>query len=210
MIATASLCLTALLCQNQQVRVGLQGLPSTVRLGEVIVAKLVVETRQRPQPPVFPKVDGVRIVVGTPVTSRSVSIIRGRMTSSYSFNYPVEFRPSKLGAFTIGPIEVKIGDRVYATKARQLTVVKEVTGKDFGSITIVPSRQRVYVHEPVRFDIECAVDQRLTLSQARAQDGTPYYVVMLEAEWLSEMAGAEILVEPETTVRNGQDQQRHQ
>jgi BatD DUF11 like domain len=198
-IATAGLFLTALLpCPQSRQEVTLTRLPSTVRLGEVISATLRIETRQRVGEPKIPKVDGLRIAVGGKSTGSNMSIINGRQTVSYEVSYPIQLVGLRLGKFKIPPIEIVVGDKTYKTRERSLEVVKNITGANFGSLAIVPSSRRVYVHEPIRFDIECAIDASLELVSGRAGNGAQYYAVQLEAEWLTKMDGGEAIHVPDT------------
>jgi hypothetical protein len=199
-ILPACLTLTALLAfqQGSQDSVTLTRLPSTVRQGQVIAATLRVETQKPVEAPRIPKVEGLHIRVGRPTRGSSMTIINGRQTVSHEVTYPIEVVGIALGKFKIPPIEIKVGDQVYRTPERVLEVVKNITGKNFGTLTIVPSKTRVYVHEPIRFDIECAVDASLDIANGRAPNGAQYYSVRLEAEWLSKMDGGEVMDVPDT------------
>ncbi|MEE2886203.1 MAG: BatD family protein, partial [Planctomycetota bacterium] len=191
MLSTTTLLLACLLPQNPDVAVRIKQLPSTIRLGEVVRATLVVESRQQPATPVIPVVDGIVMRLGRPSSNQSVQIVNGRRSASFSWNFPLEVRATAVGKFKLAPVEVTVADKVYRTGARLLEVVKEVTGANFGRVAIQPSSQRVYVHEPIHFVVECAIDSRLQLAQRMAQNGAQYLLVQLEAGWLTEMSGAQ-------------------
>ena len=65
-----------------------------------------------------------------------MTIINGRQTVSHQVTYPIEVVGIALGKFKIPPIEIKVGDQVYRTPERVLEVVKNITGKNFGTLTV--------------------------------------------------------------------------
>ena len=171
--------------------VTITGLPSTVRLQEVVRATLRVESRRQSERPIIPEVDGLQILLGTPTRRQSMSSINGRQTISVSLDYPLELRTRRVGKFTIPSIKVKIGDKFFTTRRRVIEVVKDITGKNFGDLKVTPSRVRAYVHEPIRFDVECSIDSQLELAIGSSTQGVRFHAVYVEADWLSKMDGAE-------------------
>jgi tetratricopeptide (TPR) repeat protein len=194
-LAPITLLLTALLPQNPQVGVRINQLPSTIRLGEVVRATLAIESRQPPSTPVLPAVAGLVMKLGGPSTKQSMQIVNGRRSGSFSWNYPLEIRATGIGKFKLPPLVITIGGQTYTTRERLLEVVKEVTGANFGRVRIQPSSKRVYVHEPIRFEIECAIDSKLQVAQRMAQNGVQYYLVQLQADWLRDLPGAQRIEE---------------
>ena len=65
------------------------------------------------QPPRLPRFEGFRVVAG-PSLSTQFQWINGRSTSSKSFIYIL--LPEKEGQFTIDPVEVTVGSRMYRTQ----------------------------------------------------------------------------------------------
>lgn len=203
MLASGVLLLAALLPQDPGEGIRLLQLPSTVRSQEVVRAALRIETSREPETPVLPKVDGLRFALGSPLSSRSISIIGGRQAISSSFTFPLEILPLRTGQFVIPPITVQIGAKRYQTAARTLHVVRNVSGSDFGTLTVTPTKPVVYVHEPIRFRVECAVDSQLELGTQRADNGAQYYTAFVEADWLSDLDGATSIEQKEVdTDRN--------
>lgn len=191
MLSTTALLLTSLLPQNPGVGVKLDRLPSTIRLGEVVMASLVIQSRQPPGSPVLPEIAGIVMRLGRPSSSQSFRLINGRQSQSFSWSYPLEVRATALGLFKLLPITVKVGGKTYRTRERVLKVVKQVTDAQFGRVSIRTANKRVYVHEPIRFDIEYAIDGNLHVVQQMAQNGAQFLLVKLDAAWLTEMDGAQ-------------------
>ena len=202
MIASLGTMLMALIPQQYAAEsVRLDGLPSAARLGQVIHATLRIETRRRPGRPTLPEVEGLEISTDSPWPNRSMIISNGRVTTSVSTNYLLRIKPVALGRFTIPPITVQIGTDTYQTKERVLDVVGQPSGESYGSLELKLSRQRVYVHEPIRFDVQCAVDRALAVV-IESTRGADYYDVSVDADWLTELPGAEPIVGPETDTKD--------
>ena len=85
----------AALAQGEGVK--LTDLPSSIRVGERVRATLKIMTRRRASEPVLPKVDGLRLALGTPGRNQVISIVNGRRTAEISLNYPVEVRATRVG-----------------------------------------------------------------------------------------------------------------
>ena len=75
--------------------------------------------------PRLPSLRGFRVVAG-PSVSTQFQWINGRTSSSKSFSYTLV--PEKEGQFTIDPVEVRVGDKVYRTQPLQVRVTSAPRG----------------------------------------------------------------------------------
>ena len=119
--------------------------------------------------PRFPEPEGFNVVSG-PTIGTQFQWINGRSSSSKSFTYILV--PKKKGQFTIDPIEVRVGDKTYETKAIQVQVTSASTNpspqRRNSIVPWDPFREDV---EPVRQSIGDAVFMRTELDRESAYPG---------------------------------------
>jgi len=119
--------------------------------------------------PRFPEPEGFNVVSG-PTIGTQFQWINGRSSSSKSFTYILV--PKKEGQFTIDPIEVRVGDKTYETKAIQVQVTSASTNpspqRRNSIVPWDPFREDV---EPVRQSIGDAVFMRTELDRESAYPG---------------------------------------
>ena len=66
-------------------------------------------------------------VLGGPNKSSQMSYVNGKMSSSVSYTYIVS--PINIGKFTIKPAQIKFENKVYSSKALEITVIKAQEGQ---------------------------------------------------------------------------------
>jgi cell division protein FtsL len=119
--------------------------------------------------PRFPEPQGFSVVSG-PSIGTQFQWINGRSSSSKSFTYILV--PKKEGQFTIDPIEVRVGDKTYETKAIQVQVTLASTNPSpQRRNSIVPWDPFSEDTEPVRQSIGDAVFMRAELDRESAYPG---------------------------------------
>lgn len=170
--------------------------PAVVRLGEAARVWLRVDTRKNPPPPTVPVVDGLRIQLLSGGTEEHRSLVNGRQTYRRSVKYVLNVQPLAVGKFTIPPFEVDLGTSKEKTQPIQIEAAKDIVGARYAFLEVTASRQRVYVHEPIRFRLDYGVDKRLTLANQRAGNRV-VPGVLLDAEWLDRIEGLEPIQGPE-------------
>ncbi len=170
--------------------------PAVVRVGESAQVLLRVDTRENPPPPVVPEVDGLRMRLLSAGTEENHMIINGRRTYRRSVKYLLDIRPARVGRFTIPAFEVDLGSSKQKTKPILIEAQKDIVGEKYAYLEVTASRERVYVHEPIRFRVDYGVDKRLSLAN---QQVGPRVVpgVLLHAPWLDRIEGLEPIQEPE-------------
>ena len=170
----------------QEPQVTLSQVPATIRIGEVVEVQIEIRTSRKISGVTLPSVEGLVLRLGNPSQSGSEFTVNGRRVFRASVSYPIRLHALKLGQLTLPPIKVKIGGRDYSTEQRLIRVAQNVSARDFGTFTVVPSKRRVYVHEPVRFDFECAVATELKLAKGLTRQRQRYNKVEVESAWLTE------------------------
>lgn len=92
--------------------------------GEYVELKISVsgERFKRLSKPEFPtQIEGFRLVSQNPSTSRSIQIINGQTSSSYTYGYFLI--AEKAGTFEIPSINIDVDGKVYSTKPLSVTIV---------------------------------------------------------------------------------------
>ncbi len=168
--------------------------PATVRLGDSSRVRIEVHGRgARPKTPPVPNVDGLDMSLVGPLQQMFQSLVGGRIEERVTVSWELLIEPRREGSFTIPAFEVWTGTRAQRVESIQLEVVKELRGAEYGYLDIQLQQRRVYVHEPIRIDVEFGVDAGLQLIQQRARTGERYLDCEVQAAWLTEMEGAEPL-----------------
>ena len=102
-----------------EVRVEISLDPEAVQMGETTVLSVQVDgATSLDQGPSLPDIPG--LLAQSAGTSTSISITNGHMTRSVSYQFML--MPQRAGQFTIGPVEVREGGKVYRSGTALLTV----------------------------------------------------------------------------------------
>jgi tetratricopeptide (TPR) repeat protein len=200
------LCCAALLPQGEDEKLRVIGPePAVVTLGASCQVDIVIEGRADPKPPVIPRIEGADTQLGPSQTNLSQVFRNGRIFTTRSVQWTLVITPHRVGRYEIPPFDVFTGTRTQKTRKLEFEVVKEVTGKDYAFFHVQPSATRLYVHEPLRFDVDYGIDAQLQPVQGRTQRNEPYYDIEVKAAWLGDLDGAVPLAPP--ADGNGNDQQ---
>ena len=125
-------------------------------VGEPVTMQIVVSGSESPAQPDLSHVDGVSVSFqgGSQNSSRSISIINGRMTQEvregYVFSYQIT--PLRAGIITIPPIQVVSGSETAVTRPVSLQASKPSETEDF-KLRMSLSRNTCYVGEPVTLTV---------------------------------------------------------
>lgn len=116
-------------------------------VGLPIQVQVTIENATDHEPPEFPPVDGATVqALGGSQSSRSVSIVNGRMTQQISVRYTYQVTPTREGTIAIGPISVVVDGRTQQTAPFEIVAVKSETG-DLLFVEVKGNRNSVYVGE---------------------------------------------------------------
>jgi len=125
-------------------------------VGEPVTMQIVVSGSESPSQPNLSHVDGLSVSFqgGSQNSSRSISIINGRMTQDvregYVFSYQIT--PLRAGNITIPPIQVVSGSETVVTRPVSLRASKPEETDDF-KIRMNLSQNTCYVGEPVTLTV---------------------------------------------------------
>lgn len=102
------------------------------------------------QPPNFKPLKAL----GNPSTQKSMSIVNGKMTQSYTYSY--RLLASEIGKFTIAPASIKVGGKTLKSNSVQVEVLKSTakntkTEEDF-YVEIVATSEDVFVGQQIYID----------------------------------------------------------
>ncbi|HEX6885564.1 MAG TPA: BatD family protein [Planctomycetota bacterium] len=125
-----------------------------VRLGDTGAVNLTVEDGRDARILAVPEVAGLRF--GRPSEPRlrqSTSYINGRLSSESTLTIVLPFRAEAEGDHEIPPIALEIDGRRQETRALRVTVVRDITGADFGYVEVRPTAQRVVEGQPFTVEI---------------------------------------------------------
>ncbi len=143
-----------------------------ITLGENATLSLIFQDGQPDGDPQVPPVPNLRVQYIGP--SSSISIINGRQSSTFTFNYMVA--ATKEGEFTIPPVSVAVGGRTMISQALKLKVGKpdttqaQANGAPF--LKVVLPKTDFYVGEPVSIEIQLyATEGRLSQPPQLQADG---------------------------------------
>ncbi len=167
--------------------------PGVVRLGETSLLEVVIEGDVVSERPVVSEIDGLAHEVLGP-SRQEQSVFDGRhLQRSVLTTWTIALRPRREGRFTIPPLTIRAGGKVEITRTVAFECLKDPRGQELGFLVITPARKRVYVHEPIRLQIDYGIDATLAPVQGRANNGTPYFDIEIQAPWLDEPDGAVLL-----------------
>lgn len=171
--------------------------PATVLLGDAARVELRVEGQGAdPRPPQLPQVDGLQLSISPPSRSSTTSFFNGRMTQSLTVSFLLSLRPLREGSFTVPAFALWTGTREQRVPELRIEARRDLRGAELGWIEVAVPKTRVYVHEPLVFDVECGVHQGLRLVQERYNLQYVYTDLEVQAAWLSEFPGGERLEVP--------------
>lgn len=92
-----------------------------------------------------------------PQSSRSMSIVNGKVTKDVSITYPIAIKPTKDGEYRAGPVRLTDNGKTTTATAATVTVVG-IEEQDYVRIAVVPSGDTLLVDEPftVTFTVSIA------------------------------------------------------
>lgn len=178
--------------------------PALVRLGDVATVSITIEGEQAdPRPFTLPVVDGLRLVgIEGPMRSSQFVLNGRRSAQKVSVSYRATLQPQREGMFVIPPFGIWTGTRQQQTPELRLEARRDHEGAELGWVEVAAAPQRVYVHEPVRIDIDFGVLAGLRLLTLATNTGQPVFDVEVTADWLDQVPFGERIELP--TPRNGQ------
>lgn len=177
--------------------------PATLRLGDSArVDVRIVDPTGALRDLEVPRVEGLDARVFGPSQQTQELISNGRRVRTAQGLYQLELQPKREGTFVLPPFPVWTGTKEQWTRELRLEAKKDLRGEELGWLAITPSSLRVYVHEPVRFHVDCGVQQGVRLVRGRASNGAAYSDLEVQAPWLEEFPGGERieLAEPSGNV----------
>ena len=123
-----------------------------VYVGEPVTLQIVVSGSESPDQPDLSHVDGVSVSFqgGSRNSSRSISIVNGRMTQDVTEGYVFSYQltPLREGRITIPPIRVVAGGETTVTRPVRLRVSKPSETEEF-KLRMTLSHHTCYLGEPV-------------------------------------------------------------
>ncbi len=133
----------------------------------------------------IPNIDGLKIDYQGPQTQ--YSLVNGKSSSSVTHTYLVT--PTKVGDYTIGPVQIKFkgGEKTLSTKLRVITAKDDPQSQKLSEIMfsrISTDREDVYVNEPFQLDLKIYVrsDKRID-ERFGIQGGLPESGLDGELDW---------------------------
>lgn len=158
--AVAALGLVAL-AQNSEPRVTARLSTGVAKLGEQIVLQLVAENVADATIADLPAVPGLQLGrFGSPSRQSSTTFAGGRVVQYQAVTWNASVRPEKTGQFTIPPIQVRVGTKVFESAPLSLTVVADLQGGDLGFVQVIPSSSRVIDGQPFSIEVRFGWDTR--------------------------------------------------
>lgn len=171
--------------------------PATLRLGDTARAELrITDPQGTPREPQLPEVDGLQLRLGGPSRQSEQRWDGRQLIQRTTVSWLVELRPLREGAFALPPFPVWTGSKEQTTRELRLEARRDLRGEELGWLEVRVAPTRVYVHEPIRVQVEAGVQQGLRLVQGRANNGQPFFDVEVQASWLEDFPGGERLDGP--------------
>jgi len=161
---------------QNEVQVSARVTAGVLRLGDSGQVMVSIENGSDARIVALPEVKGLRF--GKPELgnrSSGATIINGRIYSQRSLRYDVPFRPESEGDFEIGPIRVEVDGRPYETKPLRVTVVKDITGADFGYLEVHASAAKVIEGQPFSIELTFGWDEERTGKISFAELNLPWW-----------------------------------
>lgn len=208
--------------QAQSVRVQATVNETTIGTDERVAFSIEIEGAgmNDVRTPASPPAENLVVDYAQPNTSRSVSIINGRMSSSVTYRWT--YRPRGEGPARIGSATVQVGNERYTTDPIQITVVPQSQrpqaaqpghGRTFGQrqgqattpsidaddlfIRAVPSKREAYLNEQVIVEYRLYGRDYIQLRQSRLTDSWD-----AEGFWREELE-VDTRPIPQAVVENG-------
>ncbi len=100
--------------------------PLTVAVGEAFRVEFTLNAEPDEGTFEAPSFEGFDVLAGPSVSKgSSISIINGSMSKTYSYTYTYVLLPQQAGNLTIGPAQIAVDDKRYATNPLPIEVVQE-------------------------------------------------------------------------------------
>lgn len=125
-----------------------------VRLGDTGAVNITVEDCRDARVLEVPSVQGLRFGrVSEPRLRQSTSYVNGRLFSESTLTLVLPFRGEAEGDYEIPAISVEVDGKRLETRALRVTIVRDITGADFGYVEVRPSAERVVEGQPLSVEI---------------------------------------------------------
>lgn len=135
-----------------------------VEVGEDLILEVRVTGSRKAETPEAPQVDGLEIAYVGQNQQMQTQIINGSVSSSTSLIFNFSVIPQKSGRFTIGPVKVSVGDKVYKTEPLALTVGGDDSGVQDSPIAfaeIVAPKTELYLGEAIPVEMRFYLDAQI-------------------------------------------------
>ena len=174
--------------------------PGTIRLGDTARVTIRIEGKgANPRPIELPQVEGLGMRLSQPARSTYTFYDGRQLIERSGVQYVLELLPRQAGDFTVPSFPIWTGTRSQPTPELRLSVKADLVGAELGFLDIDIEPQRVYVHEPVRVQVNFGVQQGVSLVQQFASNRVRYLDIEVQANWLNEFPGGERLELPDPT-----------
>ena len=147
-----------------------------LRMGDTATLNLTVENAEDARVLEIPAVAGLRFgKPGPPMSQRYQGFVNGRRYSESNLKITIPFRAEAEGDFTIPPVAVEVDGQRYETKPLRVTVVKDITGADFGYLEVHASGTRVVEGQPFTLELTFGWDEERTGKVSFAELNLPWW-----------------------------------
>jgi hypothetical protein len=147
-----------------------------LRLGDSGSITISIQNAEDARVLELPNVAGLRFGrPGAPMSQRYSGFVNGRRYSESNLTLSVPFRPEAEGNFDVPPIALEVDGKHLETRALRVTVVKDITGADFGFFEIKPSGTKVVEGQPFALELTFGWDEERTGKVSFAELNLPWW-----------------------------------
>jgi hypothetical protein len=147
-----------------------------LRLGDSGSLNVTVESADDARVLEVPSVPGLRFGrPGQVISQRYSGFVNGRRYVESNLTIPIPFRAEAEGAFEIPPLRVEADGQRFETRPLRLTVVKDISGDDFGYIEVRSSGTRVVEGQPFTIELTFGWDEERTGKVTFAELNLPWW-----------------------------------
>ena len=147
-----------------------------LRLGDTGALNLTIESAEDARVLEAPAVAGLRFgKPGQPSSQRYQGFINGRRYSESNLTISIPFRSEAEGDYTIPPVALEVDGQRYETKPVRVTVVKDITGADFGYLEVHASGTKVVEGQPFTLELAFGWDEERTGKVTFAELNLPWW-----------------------------------
>jgi hypothetical protein len=147
-----------------------------LRLGDTGALNLTVENADDARVLEVPAVTGLRFgKPGQPMSQRYTGFVNGRRYAESNLTIAIPFRTEAEGDFEIPSVSVEVQGQRYQTKPLRITVVKDITGADFGYLEVRASGTKVVEGQPFTVELAFGWDEERTGKVTFAELNLPWW-----------------------------------